>query len=87
MSALFCSCGNNRGSECQSFKVNIPWGVRADAYPGHVEISWNSSNGADYELWRRSSGKYELVAVSSSSPYLDFSIGASENVRNFTYAL
>ena len=87
MPALFCSCGNNRGSEYNSFKVNIPWGVRADAYPGHVEISWNSSNGADYELWRRSSGKYELVAVSSSSPYLDFSIGASGSVRNFTYAL
>ena len=26
--------------------VNVPWGIKAEGYPAHVEINWNSSNGA-----------------------------------------
>ena len=87
--AILVSCaGNNSnaGGGVDGF-VNVPWGIRADGYPAHVEINWNSSNGALYDIWKEDGGRFVKVGNASEAPYLDFSIGHSDKDREISYRL
>lgn len=68
-------------------RVNIPYGVSATAYPGHVEIAWNSNNGASYELYRCCGSRFDKIADVQKSPYLDFSVSHSDAERSVSYLL
>ena len=73
--------------EGQTGIVNVPWGIKADGYPAHVEINWNSSNGAQYDIWRLQGRRYRKVGTASEAPFLDFSVGNASEEREFSYLL
>lgn len=80
--ALICGCVQRSYPS-----VNVPYGVKAAAYPGHVEIQWNDANGADYVLYLIENNRCREIAHVNKSPYLDFSIGGSTSERTLTYVL
>lgn len=82
--ASVISCRSGKSAEGL---VNVPWGIEATGYPGHVEIRWNSDNGAQYNIYRLQGNRYVKVGTSDESPFLDFSIGSADSQREFTYAL
>ncbi|MDO9634263.1 MAG: glucoamylase family protein [Paludibacter sp.] len=52
----------------------VPFGLKAKAYPAHVELSWVNRTGFQYEIYRSiNQGKvFEFCGETSSAYYMDF---------------
>lgn len=52
----------------------VPADLKATAYPAHVELSWESRMGFQYEIYRsvNQGKKFELCGVTTSAYYMDF---------------
>lgn len=87
VASAMASCSSLSQKSSDFPVVNVPHGIKATGFPGHVEISWNSSNGADYVIYKENGKKLEKISVVNKSPYLDFSIGASDSDRTVRYVL
>ncbi|MBO5419002.1 MAG: beta-glucosidase [Bacteroidales bacterium] len=62
--------------------------MSASGYPAHVHLKWNDNVGGTYELYRADeTGRFDMIAESSSNEYMDFSIGKAETPRDYTYRI
>lgn len=83
---LSCNWSAQKGSECGN--VRVPYRISAEGYPAHVHLSWINNVGSEYEIYRAEpSGKFKKYAVCDGDEYLDFSIGKSDNQREYTYRI
>lgn len=88
IAGLVVSCLGGGTSDQPLGKVRIPAPIEADGYPAHVHLKWNDNIGSTYDIYRAEpSGKFRRCAQVSSNEYMDFSVGKSDNPRNFTYRI
>ena len=82
------SCVGGGSSKVSSGKVRVPSLMSADGYPAHVHLSWSDNVGSTYDIYRADrSGKFVNCGQVSGNEYMDFSIGKSDESRNFTYRI
>ncbi len=62
-----------------------PDNLKAVGELAHVEFTWDSSQGAEYDFYIRRSHKLEFIKTVCSSPYLDWSVEFSNPAREYTY--
>ena len=80
LSILICFSSCHRTQNAEGLYV-LPHNLTAEAFPAHVEFNWNSSHGAEFDLYLKSGRKTELLATVSQSPFLDWSLKESDNSR------
>lgn len=86
--AMLVSCVGGGRNNNPSGKVRIPYYLEAEGYPAHVHLKWNDNVGSSYDIYRADhSGRFVRSAQVSGNEYMDFSIGKSENQREFTYRI
>lgn len=84
LSILICFSSCHRTQNAEGLYV-LPHNLTAEAFPAHVEFNWNSSQGAEFDLYLKSGKKFEKLSTVSTSPYLDWSLDVSDNSRARTY--
>ncbi|MCE5330743.1 MAG: DUF3131 domain-containing protein [Bacteroidales bacterium] len=79
-------CGN-----CFAGNANyvVPNGLKAKAYPAHVELSWENRNSFVYELYRSTDGgkKFIKQGETVSNDYLDFFGTTVQKEQTFIYRI
>ena len=85
--AMAISCVGGGSSDTVG-KVRIPYSIAAEGYPAHVQLTWNDNVGSTYEVYRANqSGRFTRCAEVTGNEYMDFSIGKSDNQREYTYRI
>lgn len=85
--AMAISCVGGGSSDTVG-KVRIPYPIAAEGYPAHVQLSWNDNVGSTYDIYRATqSGRFAKCAEVTGNEYMDFSIGKSDNQREYTYRI
>lgn len=50
-----------------------PWGMKADAWPAHVEVQWNNNRGFTYDIYRSVGGAaFEHCGTTADDRFFDF---------------
>ena len=66
----------------------MPWNISAEGYPAHVHLNWINNVGSTYDVYRANkSGKFVHCAQVNGNEYMDFSIGKSDQSREYTYRI
>ena len=88
LSAAVSCVGGGSSVSSADVKVRVPYPIAAEGYPAHVHLTWNDNVGSTYEVFRAAeSGKFAKCAEVTGSEYMDFSIGKSDNHREYTYRI
>lgn len=66
----------------------IPWGMKAEAYPAHVELQWNNNRGFAWEIYRSTGGEAFVKCGETTNDYFhDFFGNPVENATPVTYRI
>jgi len=72
-------------------KINyvVPNGLKAKAYPAHVELSWENRGSFVYELYRSTDGgkKFTKLGETVSNDYMDFLGTTVQKEQTFIYRI
>lgn len=82
LALAICAC--NRVSSEKAVYSQIR-SLNAEAYPSHVDFSWESSQGAVYDFYLQDGKKLTYLSSQSSSPYLEWSPVPSEQAKEYIY--
>ncbi len=82
LALLACSCTSNAVSDSVYVPIRA---LQTEAYPSHVEFSWESSQGAVYDFYLAEGKKLKYISSQSSSPYLDWSPVPSDRALTYKY--
>lgn len=65
---------NSGALHAASNRFHVPGNLKANAYPGHVEISWHNPQGFEYVVYRSTAEneEFSLIGESAKTYYLDF---------------
>lgn len=86
--AMTVSCIGGGSSTDTIGRVRVPYYFAAEGYPGHVHLKWADNVGSTYNIYRSDeSGNFRSYAHVTGNEYMDFSIGKSEESRNYTYRI
>lgn len=80
-SVVLLSCNRNVKSDVHFKQPSF----RAEAYPAHVEFTWDSAQCLEWDFYLRSGRRFSLVGTASHSPYLEWSPVPSDKSSSLTY--
>jgi len=66
----------------------IPWGMKAEAFPAHVELQWNNNRGFTWEIYRSVAGSAFVKCGETTGDYfLDFFGKPVDKAMPFRYRI
>lgn len=73
----------------QAQKLYVPREMKAEAYPGHVELSWSNRTGFAYDIYRQKAASelFHRIGESDQQYFLDFFGMPVAEKHTFTYRI
>ena len=88
LSVTFSCVGRGGSASPSDVKIRVPYPMEAEGYPSHVHLKWNDNVGATYDVFRATeSGKFVRCSEVTGNEFMDFSIGKSDNPREYIYRI